>query len=398
MIEIIYKEESKTEEQDSCFQIPVNIRQIGESKGPLKIYMEDFAYTFLKKISHQKKEGKIAILLGEHHYSQGTMYLFIKSALQIKDMEVSSEHLDFNDKIWGQVNETSSKYFPNQEILGWFLSVPEIPMALNEMLVKTHLDYFAGNEKVLYVVEPGEWEEAFFVFENGKMNRQPGYYIYYEKNEPMQNYMIEMNENKSIEETENIPDRAVVNFRKTIQSNQQEETPKLQKRNWAMGAYVALAFLAVGVAVYSRSESLQRMVFSVFDGGDGEEDKVASNVLQEKPSASPTQKPDSEDSSFLGGTNQSGGEDEGENSSGENSGGAQGNSNTDVDEKDPDDSQQTDVSAMQEYVIQKGDTLTSICMKHYGNAEMIAEICRINDISKENVIFAGQKIMLPKKP
>ena len=397
MIEIIYKEESKTEEQESCFQIPVNIRQIGESKGPQKIYMEDYAYTFLKKISRQDKEGRIAILLGEHHYMQGTTYLFIKSALQIKDMEVSSEHLDFNERIWGQVNEASEKYFSNQEVLGWFLSIPGFSMQLNEMLVKTHLDYFAGNEKVLFVVEPGEWDEAFYIFENGKMNRQPGYYIYYEKNEPMQSYMIEMNQNKSIEETENIPDRAVVNFRKTIQNNQNtEEAPKPQKRNWAMGAYVALAFLAVGVAVYSRSENLQRMVLSVFETESEVSDQLVSALPQDanpsvSPSLAPTKKPNQ--SSFL--------DDKDQQNEGENAGNIdpnQGGQNLKVDqqEKNPSDSQQTDASSLQEYIIKKGDTLTSISMAHYGNAGMIEEICRINNISSENLILAGQKILLPE--
>ena len=396
MIEIIYKEESKTEEQDSCFQIPINIRQIGESKGSQKIYMEDYAYTFLKKISHQDKEGQIAILLGEHHHMQGTTYLFIKSALKIKGMEVSSEHLDFNDRIWGQVNETSEKYFPNQEILGWFLSIPGFSMQLNEMLVKTHLDYFAGNEKVLFVVEPGEWDEAFYIFENGTMNRQSGYYIYYEKNEPMQNYMIEMNQNKSIEETENIPDRAVINFRKTIQNSQNtEEKPKEEKKNWAIGAYVALAFLAVGVAVYSRSENLQRMVLSAVEREDKETDQLVSALPQDNnpsdtPSLTPTQSPNH---SFL--------DDENQQNDGENTGTADSNQggqnlNADEQEKYPSNSQQTDVSSMKEYIIKKGDTLTSICMAHYGNAEMIEEICRINNISSENLILAGQKILLPE--
>ncbi len=371
MIEIIYKEESKTEEQDSCFQIPVNIRQIGESKGSLKIYMEDYAYTFLKKISHQKKEGQIAILLGEHHYSQGTMYLFVKSALLIKDMEISEEHMDFNDKVWGQIHETSRQYFSNQEILGWFLSIPGGSVQLNDLMIKTHLDYFAGSEKVLFVVEPNEWDEAFYVYENGSMNRQLGYYIYYEKNEPMQNYMIEMNQNKSIEETENIPDRAVVNFRKTIQNNQQE-TQKSEKRNWTIGAYVALAFFAVGVAVYSRSEPLQRMVFSALHGDGGQEDQVVSNLSDGvTPSLSPTMNPNT---------------------------GGQENLKTDIEEKEPSDLTQTDASALQEYIIKKGDTLTSISMAYYGNPDMIDEICRINNISKENIIFAGQKLMLPEKP
>lgn len=387
MIEIIYKEESKKEKQESCFQIPNNIRQIGESKGPQKIYMEDYAYTFLRKISRGAKEGKIAVLLGEHHWASENTYLFIKSALQISEMEVSAEHLDFNEKVWGQVYEISNKYFPNQEIVGWFLSIPGFSMQLNEMLVKTHLDYFAGNEKVLFVVEPGEWDEAFYIYENGQMNRQSGYYIYYEKNEPMQNYMIEMSQNKSIEETENIPDRAVVNFRKTVKNNQIEE-PKQEKRSWAMGAYVALAVLAVGVAVYSRSETLQRMVLSSFEK-EQEEDNLVS-ALPQNVTLTPTQ--DTDDSSFLDDKNQSQTEEPLVNNDG-----SQSNLRVDEEEKNPSDSQETDVSILQEYVIQKGDTLTSISMAKYGTLDMIEEICQLNNISQEDFIFAGQKIVLPEK-
>jgi len=199
-----------------------------------------------------------------------------------------------------------------------------------------------------------------------------------------------MNQNKSIEETENIPDRAVVNFRKTIQHNQKsEEEPKSEKKNWVLGAYVALAFLAVGVAGYSRSENLQKMVLSVFEGESGDKEQLVSASPQDNnplvsPSLTPTQNPNH--SSFLDDENQQNGED--------NQGGQ--NMNADQQEKDPTDSQQTDVSSMQEYIIKKGDTLTSISMAHYGTAEMIEEICRVNSISKENFILAGQKIYLPK--
>ena len=52
MIEIIYKEDQKKAEgNEEYFQIPNNIRQIGEIKRQQKIYIEDYAYTFLKKIS-----------------------------------------------------------------------------------------------------------------------------------------------------------------------------------------------------------------------------------------------------------------------------------------------------------------------------------------------------------
>ena len=225
MIEIIYKEDQKQAEgNEKFFRIPNNIRQIGEIKGQQKIYIEDYAYTFLKKISRIPEEGgKVAILLGQYHWAEGNAYLFIKSALQIRNMEVSPEHIVFSDKVWGQVYEDSRKYFPQQEIVGWFISLPGFNMQINEVLLKTHLNHFAGNDKVLFAAEPGEWEEAFFVYENNQLNRQPGYYIYYEKNEPMQAYMIEMSQNKSIEETEKVPDRAVMDFRKAVKQHYEKK-------------------------------------------------------------------------------------------------------------------------------------------------------------------------------
>ena len=44
MIEIIYKEEQKKAEgNEEFFEVPKNIRQIGEIKGHQKIYIEDYA-------------------------------------------------------------------------------------------------------------------------------------------------------------------------------------------------------------------------------------------------------------------------------------------------------------------------------------------------------------------
>ena len=232
MIEIIYKEEQKKAEgNEEFFEVPKNIRQIGEIKGHQKIYIEDYAYTFLKKISrNQEKSGKAAILFGKYHWLEGCSYLFIRSALEIQDQEVSAEHIVFSDKVWGQVYEDSRKYFPEQEIVGWFVSLPGFNMQMNEVLLKTHLNHFAGNDKALFVLEPGESEEAFFLYENNQLVRQPGYYIYYEKNDLMQSYMIEMSQNKSIEETEKVPDRAVVDFRKAVKEKKEKRQKKSHRK------------------------------------------------------------------------------------------------------------------------------------------------------------------------
>ena len=103
----------------------------------------------------------------------------------VEDMEAASDHIDFSEKIWAKIQEDQAKYFPGQEITGWFFSRPQMYMETDELLTRIHLRYFGG-EKVLMLMEPAEKEEAFFFFENGLMVRQRGYYIYYEKNPLMQ--------------------------------------------------------------------------------------------------------------------------------------------------------------------------------------------------------------------
>lgn len=478
MIEIIYKEEQKKAEgNEQFFRIPNNIRQIGEIRGQQKIYIEDYAYTFLKKISRTPKEGgRAAILLGQYHWAEGSAYLFIKSALQVKDMEVSPEHIVFSDKVWGQVYEDSRSYFPQQEIVGWFVSLPGFNMQMNEVLLKTHLNHFAGNDKVLFVVEPGEWEEAFFVYENNQLNRQPGYYIYYEKNEPMQAYMIDMSQNKSIEETEKIPDRAVIDFRRTVKQRDERKegrkdskkelgkkseaeegaAPAEEKRSgyltWTLGACTAVAALALGITFFNSyqnmSGTLERLVPGITSQKENEPAAAANAQTVLTPTLTAEQQ--SEESPLISreamqqgsltdekseGTSEADGQ-----SGGGTAEGSQGMNETEESTDQPENEEnlsgkgvqatekdletgQEDVSGTdaqesgtaqttaqsaaqttaqssgagtREYVIQKGDTLTSISKNRYGTIAKVEEICRLNGISPEDIIYAGQKILLPE--
>ena len=91
MIEIVYeKEKQKPEGNEEFFRIPNNIRQIGEIEGTQKIYIEDYAYTYLCRISSENTgRGIAAILLGQANWKEGTSYLFVKSAVALSDMEIS---------------------------------------------------------------------------------------------------------------------------------------------------------------------------------------------------------------------------------------------------------------------------------------------------------------------
>lgn len=450
MIEIIYKEDQKQAEgNEKFFRIPNNIRQIGEIKGQQKIYIEDYAYTFLKKISRIPEEGgKVAILLGQYHWAEGNAYLFIKSALQIRNMEVSPEHIVFNDKVWGQVYEDSRKYFPQQEIVGWFISLPGFNMQINEVLLKTHLNHFAGNDKVLFVAEPGEWEEAFFVYENNQLNRQPGYYIYYEKNEPMQAYMIEMSQNKSIEETEKVPDRAVMNFRRAVKQNyEKKDISKNRKTNkmtdremeetvigkenqknsrmvWTLGGCTVAAALALGITFFNSYQNMSETLGILETGQEAEQqeeiakeasaqaaetnDEPLISMQDMNPQKITNEENNTEDTQIETetDTDTTGGQDVSQENAESDAADQNLVGENEQAEMTGQSSSETDASAVMmtegqtaggdEYIIQKGDTLTSISKKYYGTIAKVEEICRLNGISPEDIIYAGQKLVLPE--
>ena len=263
MIEIVYKEEKQEAKNgENLFNLPRNIRQVGLTTGNMRIYIEDYVYTFLTRlarneISSQKEQGSVAVFTGETKWNDGITYLFIRGALMVEDMEAAADHIDFSEKVWTKIQENQAKYFPGQEITGWFFSRPQMYMETDELLTRIHLRYFGG-EKVLMLMEPTEKEEAFFFYENGLMIRQRGYYIYYEKNPLMQEYMIEKTKDMGQGASETVGDEAVTTFRKIIKNKKTPETEEKPQRetehtsvfSYAATACLVLAVLAVGAGFY----------------------------------------------------------------------------------------------------------------------------------------------------
>lgn len=52
-------------------------------------------------------------------------------------------------------------------------------------------------------------------------------------------------------------------------------------------------------------------------------------------------------------------------------------------------------SVHESYVIQPGDTLFKISMERYHSMDAMKEICELNDLSLEEIIYPGQIIVLP---
>ena len=478
MIEVVYKEEKQEAENgENIFDLPKNIRQIGLATGNMRIYIEDYVYTFLTRLARNeigsnKEQCCVAVFTGETKWNNGITYLFIRGALTVEDMEAAADHIDFSEKIWTKIQENQARYFPGQEITGWFFSRPQLYMEADELLTRIHLRYFGG-EKVLMLMEPGEKEEAFFFFENGLMIRQRGYYIYYEKNPLMQEYMIEKNKDSSQKITESVSDEAVVSFRKIIENKKSRKTEKTEEKpreemehasvfSYMATACLVLAVLAVGAGFYRNymgdtelskrdstvtvasekaveEASITPEITWIAEEDISEETQIkdetvddASAVTQESEQETEEQEvrqtgqeTEQQEVQQTGQeieqqeVQQTGQEteqqevretemmSESENpqiteilSETETAGTSQTveehQFSQEADERKI--KKEEPVSSehvLENYMIKPGDTLYQISISHYGNTDAIPEICRLNNLTENQVIYPGQMIVLP---
>lgn len=444
MIEVIYKEEQQEAKGNKgMFTIPRNIRQIGLICDDYRIYVEDYVYTFLGKIASKVKEdterkGVLAVFLGETKWAEGITYVFIRGALEVEDTEVSAEHIEFTEEMWTKIHEQEEKYFPDQETVGWFLAQPGLALEPTELFKRVHLRHFGGGEKVMMLMDPIEREDAFFRFENGFLIRQPGYYLYYEKNPMMQTYMIEKKQIIQEETVEKVEDEAVKNFRKIInrkkRGEKQEEGGGTSVFSYAATACLAFAVLAVGINFYQNYREMQNIDQQVktassviSEKSDGKQEEMERNeqqgVEEEQvtlayptvtPKVQPTNTPtpsvaeESEENNVKTNSQQT---EQQENSESDSDTShfykeesdirkarqkeALSKQEEETKEEQGESEETAETSVHTSYVIKPGDTLYQISMEKYGNINAISEICRLNGLTENQIIYPGQVIVLP---
>lgn len=428
MIEVIYKDEKQeVNDGETGWNLPKNIRQIGLAGENYRIYIEDYVYTLLHraaqaKCQQEEDSGILAVFLGENRWQSGTGYTFIRGALLADAGEITEEHIEITQNMWQKIHEEQEKYFEGQEIVGWFLARQSLPMMVSELIGKVHRNQFGG-EKILMLMDTAEQEEAFFRYENNFLVRQSGYYIYYEKNTQMQNYMLEKNPEIQEESQETVQDDAVRAFRSLIQKKKKEEPEETEEKtsvfSYAATACIVLALAVVGVRFYRNYQVGQNI--------EGETRTASADIMQEteitqipaasvqqvtptswaelteSPKITPTAEPtliptvtisaeeaqiykEESDTRKAQRRIQQKKQNEEEGTGQDNSGQASSDQDSET------------TSAMQtrgSYTIRPGDTLYQISIENYGTMDKVADICRANGISENEIIYPGQIIVLP---
>ena len=360
MIEIVYDKEDQTE--DNIFAgitLPKNIRQIGAPEGNRRIYIEDYVMTYLNQMANPNSTfARGAILVGESVKGEKGEVIFVSGALAAQNLELDLEETTFDGETWSYIYQEVKTYFPDLEVVGWFLSRMGFSVEVNDMIVRLHMDNFAGPDKVLYIMDALEGEDAFYMMEGECLRRQSGYYIYYARNEAMQNFMIESKgatDEREPDEVEQKDEAVLRNYRKIMEERARNaKAERLNHRLSFLCSGLTVAVLALGIAVFSNYQMLEMMETRLVESG---------LIAYEE--------------------NGQGTEDDRKNENGNRT------ENSDTAKTEKASEEKTEMAEVgqvrsaaanlpQYYVVQNGDTLSSISFKMYNSVGYVAELMEAN--------------------
>jgi len=350
-----------------------------ELKASAKFINEKGGIPRIKEQAREKIAG--AFLVGERGKIEDQECVFVTGAVKMQVDFVNTGNLQIDDEMMIQARKDCGDYFPGQEIVGWMLVEVNGGMGLSNTIIQCHEKYFAEKNSIFVQKHPVEGEELYFVYKFHELMQLGGHYIFYEKNPAMQNYMINVRRQIGVTPSEMVEDRAAKNFRSAIRGKiEYQEKRENSHFLYAMSVFLVVIVLAIGISTmnnFDKMEAVQQSVEALSQAvgqpqvmaGDEEdllkkEENAAIGDERYQEVSADEQQGENEESEFTG--------------------------------------TMPEVSTIQEqlnadnyYIVKKGDTLDSISRARYGTSSQVDAICRMNGLDDGNLIFIGQKLLLP---
>lgn len=247
-----------------------NVRQIGKIENEMRVYEEDYVKSYIRQRTAGRENGKLyLVLVGRYIKNQEEENkLFIHGAIDVVP-GMKDGKMVFDEQVWTEIYDKMKRYFPDGEIVGWCAAGNIEDGDINRIFKNTHTENFAGRDKVFVKFDVFEGEEEIYYCVNDELKPLGGYFVYYEKNVQMQEYMLDREQ--GIHETEKYDDRAVREFRDITRKRaavkaEEEEARQLQLKNFYLaGAALVVMVAAVGVSALNSSRKVNGLEKTVAD-------------------------------------------------------------------------------------------------------------------------------------
>lgn len=388
------KEDNSTEntmevEEGQAFPIP-NIKAVGTVDCEYHVYLEDYVYTYLYQYaSIDLTKESSAVFVGKIYKESKEMV--IKGIIPITNENLQKDSEWIDNGVLEIIEEERKKYFKEEEIIGWMHVQPGYGTMLTMKELREHRNVFGENNAILMLVDTINKIETFYIYDEGELKEQTGYYMYYERNEAMQKYMLEHPfVQKRVEALE---DNVVTQFREIGKQRKQEYTQR-RKTQIAIVATSAILVMASAIIVkFTEKTSLDIPVLAKqenlepsYQEQDQEQgqDQVAFIIQPPKTSALPSEEQSTEK------INQ-------ENSTIQKQQSTKQEENIPKQEVVEKEKIQTTKEEYEVYVVKEGDTLANISYNKYNDASKAKEIAKLNGLDDTDFIWVGQKLKVPAK-
>lgn len=428
--------EQSREKDIQILKLPKNIRQMGKPGGTYRFYIEDYAYTYLNmflKEHHQEDTLQAAVLLGKWEKETENSYIFASGAA-VCDFSVFYE--DGED----QIDRIIQNNFPESEIVGWYVRCSGRDSHVQSVVKHYYAEKSAGHHPVFVYEDDYEGDMHICVWEQGALQKLSGYYIYYEKNPRMQEYMIRQKEEYRLADSTVQEEPAAARMRSSSDMKGQVSEPESQKYEkerravsgntgknmgkssgkarktvYAACAAVLITAAATGISQMDNYQSLRQTVQTLSGSLAGKETEQVQNgqkndsYMEENDtdkSADETENQDRQPQQEISPSVEKNDESTSDQKNDESTSDQQtdgveqmdmGNENgqeTETSKTTNENQEQKDTSERY-YTVQRGDSLFSISRSLYHTDDMVDELRRLNGLNREDVIYEGQKLLLP---
>lgn len=219
-------------------EFPKNVRQIGVPLPGTKIYLEDYVITYLKQVFVHAVEAKLVLLLGKRGEGEAEEGIFLYGAIVLDEDNILDKG-EIAKGTWDAVYETIHRSFSGAQILGWACGVSVWNSEVDSQVRRLQKAEFAKEEQILFLWDLSEKEEKIFLWQKKMLKELSGYYVYFEKNPQMQDFMLDRPEPESVEA--DYEDVVTSSMRHVIEEKEEH------RRNLQLLAYCGA--VAAGIAI-----------------------------------------------------------------------------------------------------------------------------------------------------
>ena len=409
-------------------KLPKNIRQVGERDQVVKLYIEDYVNTYLKRLYPAGGQDlRVGLLLGEIRTEEGIPFLFIDGALEMEQVTREGEKVVFTEEAWKKAYQVMEQMFPHRSVQGWFLcGAPGCALSPLDYW-KQHGQYFSGKNQLMYLNSGLEGEEAIYTASEDGFYKLRGYSIYYERNQMMQDYMVSRKDARRVES--GTRDMVIQDFRDRMEERKQSVGHARSAIGLLGGtcSVLAVLVLAGGLVMfgnYRKMKDMEAVIASVmpsdvktgglrsFAGQDedgdlevesvpGEVYPTLADIVIDQGTGTDVNAAGNDAAGMEAGADVAGNTNAGTSASGaqnasETSTPHGGNAGASADAAPAAAVVQIPSDAVK-YVVQEGETLYGICIERYHSMAQIPQICAWNGLADENHISVGQELYLPAR-